>query len=56
MPGGAFFMFPLLYMAGVLAVVVVTLVALWRMMRAHEAAAEALKQIAVTVSRFGPPA
>ena len=56
MPNGAFFILPLLYMAGVLAIVVFALIALWRMVKAQEAAADSLRQIAHTVSRFGPPA
>ena len=54
MPQGAFFIFPLLYFAGALAAVVLAIVALWRIMKAQEATANALQQIAYALSRSGP--
>jgi hypothetical protein len=48
----AFFIFPLLY----LAVIILVVTALWRIMKAQEATAAALQQIAHAVSRLGPPA
>ena len=53
---GAFFILPILYVGTLLAVLVLAIVALWRIMRAQEATANALQQIAQTVARFGPPA
>jgi hypothetical protein len=47
-----FFILPLLYIAIVIFVVMV----LWRIMKAQEATAAALQQIAHAVSRLGPPA
>jgi hypothetical protein len=48
--------FPLLYFATVGIVVVLVIVALWRIMKAQEATAAALQQIAHTFLRSGPPA
>lgn len=56
MPENAFFLIPLLYGLGVLALIGVSIAALWRTMRAQEATAEALVRIAQAVSRFEPPA
>jgi hypothetical protein len=48
--------FSLLYTAGKIVVVVLAVLALWRIVKAQEATAAAMQQIANTVSRFGPPA
>lgn len=56
MPEGAFFILPLLYSLGALAVVVVAVVSLWRIMKAQEQTARALQQIARALSHMGPPA
>jgi hypothetical protein len=47
-----FFILPLLYVA----VVILVVMALWRIMKAQEVTAAALQQIAHAVSRLGPPA
>lgn len=48
--------FSLLYFAVALAVIVLVVMALWRIMKAQETTAAALQQIAHAVSRLGPPA
>ena len=50
------FIFPLLYFATAGVVVVLVVIALWRTMKAQEATAASLQQIAHAVSRIGPPA
>lgn len=50
------FIFPMFYFAAVGLVVVLVVTALWRIMKAQEATAAALQQIAHTLSRSGPPA
>jgi hypothetical protein len=52
----AFWIFPVLYVAVLLGVVALAIAALWRIMKAQEATADALQRIAHAVSRFGPPA
>jgi hypothetical protein len=52
---GTFFIFSLFYFAFAIAVVLVVM-ALWRIVKAQEATAAALQQIAHMVSRSGPPA
>lgn len=51
----AFWIFPVLYLGAVLAVSALVIVALWRIMKAQEATAHALQQIAQAISRSGPP-
>ena len=51
----AFWVFPVLYIATLIGIVALAVVALWRIMKAQEATADALQQIARAVSRFGPP-
>jgi hypothetical protein len=52
----AYWIFPIVYVATLLGVVALAIVALWRIMKAQEATAHALQQIAHTVRRFDPPA
>ena len=52
----AFWIFPVLYFGAILAITAMVIVVLWRIMRALEATALALDQIAQAVSRLRPPA
>jgi uncharacterized membrane protein len=53
-PGGAFFILPLLYLIVTLGVVAIITIGVWRIMRAQEATAEALRRIADAFERRSP--
>lgn len=52
----AFWIFPLLYIAAILAIAGLVITALWRIMKAQEATARALEHVAQAIARSGPSA
>jgi uncharacterized membrane protein len=52
----AFWIFSVLYVLFLFGLVALAIFALWRIVKAQEATADALQRIAHAVSRLGPPA